>query len=132
MGRSRSNSVASSRRPQSLTLANPYHAISKGAVSPINPQSERSWYTSVRSPPKADTMDTLQDLIAEKEGQRGGAGNLFTPYGYRPPALGGEPTPSPAGMKQEVNKRNFSVLLLLRHLVYMGNVCLANLVFRPL
>lgn len=104
--------MGSSRRPHSLTLSNPYHAISRGATSPVNPQSERSWYTSVRSPTKADTVDTLQDLMAEKERQRAGAGNLFTPYGYRPRALGGEPTPSPAGMRQEVSKCYFSILLL--------------------
>eukprot|EP00800_Vazella_pourtalesii_P018186 TRINITY_DN5757_c0_g1_i2.p1 TRINITY_DN5757_c0_g1~~TRINITY_DN5757_c0_g1_i2.p1 ORF type:complete len:490 (+),score=109.45 TRINITY_DN5757_c0_g1_i2:154-1623(+) len=108
IGRSRSNSVGSSRRPHSLTLSNPYHAISRGATSPVNPQSERSWYTSVRSPTKADTVDTLQDLMAEKERQRAGAGNLFTPYGYRPRALGGEPTPSPAGMRQEVISKSYS------------------------
>ncbi|KAI6652852.1 Receptor-type tyrosine-protein phosphatase delta-like isoform X10 [Oopsacas minuta] len=97
-GRSRSSSLGSSRRPHSLTLSNPYHAISRGAASSRNPQSERSWYTSVRSPTKSDTMDALQDLVAEKERQNIGAGNLFTPYGYRPPALGAEPIPSPAGM----------------------------------
>ena len=46
-------------------------------------------------------MDTLQDMVAEKERQREGPGNLFTPYGYRPPALGGEPTPSPTGMSKQ-------------------------------
>ena len=76
-------------------MSNPYQSISRG-----NPRSERSWYTSVRSPTKSDTMETLDSLAAEKERTQMEAGNLFTPYGYRPAALGGEPAPSPAGMSK--------------------------------